>query len=150
MITVSSGSITIHAVISRAGVEARTGFRTRVPASRRRRRHWPGTSGGRSARRGSLRAHLADAPARGGVDRRADALVGPAPADIGDGGVDLRVARAWLVLEKGGHRHHHSALAIAALRNIEVEPRLLHGMKRAVRSQALDGGDLLVSDGAHR
>src|SRR5262249_61135269 len=102
-------------------------------------------------RRGApWRSLLADARAVGGVDRRGDALIAPAPADIGDGGVSLRVAGARLALEKGGHRHDHSALAIAALRNVEVEPGLLHGMKRAVRSQTFDRGDLPISDGAHR
>jgi hypothetical protein len=44
-------------------------------------------------------------------------------------------------------RHDHSALTIAALRHVEVEPGLLHRVQLAVLSQGLDRGDILGADG---
>src|ERR1700749_1844948 len=95
--------------------------------------------------------------AGGGVNRLADLLEGSAAADIGDGVVDVLVGRLRLVLEKGRHRHDHPALAIAALRNVVVDPGLLHLVQGAVSGEPLDGRDLLadgVADhhatGAHR
>src|SRR5262245_33193751 len=134
----------------RARPAGRTGFRSRAQARRRRPRRWRETSAGRFAPRRSWRLHPAYALAGGDVNGGADALVAAATANIGDGGVDLLFARARLVLEQRGHRHDHAALAIAALRDIEIEPRLLHGMQDAVRLQAFDGGDPPVGDRAHR
>src|ERR1700736_5413679 len=82
---------------------------------------------------------------RGGVDRLAHLLEGAAAADIGDGFVDVLVGRLRLFLERRPHRHDHSALAIAALRNVVGDPGLLHLVQGAVRgSQSFDGGDLLA------
>src|ERR1700751_308451 len=55
------------------------------------------------------------------VDRLAHLLEGAAAADIGDGVVDVGVGRLRLLLEECRHRHDHSALAIAALRNVVVD-----------------------------
>ena len=46
--------------------------------------------------------------------------------------------------------YDHSALAIAALRNVVLDPRPLHGVQRVIRPEAFDGGDLLVADRADR
>src|ERR1700682_4333649 len=81
--------------------------------------------------------------ARGRVDRGADALVGSTAADIGHRRVDIGIGRLRRLLEQGSRRHHHAALAIAALRHVEVEPGLLHRVQLAVLRQRLDGGDLL-------
>src|SRR5665213_3029101 len=81
---------------------------------------------------------------RDGGDRLAHLLEGAATADIGDGVIDVSVGRLRIVLEQGGHRHDHAALAIAALRNVVVDPGLLHLVQRAVDGEAFDGGDLLA------
>ena len=64
----------------------------------------------------------------GGVDRLAHLLIGAAAADVGDGAVDLPVARVRGVLQQRGDRHYHAALTVAALRHLLVDPGLLHGM----------------------
>src|SRR5580700_9102567 len=84
--------------------------------------------------------------ARGRVDRGANALIGSATADVGHRRVDIVVGRFWVLLEQRCCRHHHAALAIAALRHVEVEPGLLHRVQLAVLRQRLDGGDLLGAD----
>src|ERR1700723_3954641 len=81
---------------------------------------------------------------RGGVNRFAHLFEGTAAADIGDGVVDILVGRVRIVLEKGGHRHDHPALAIAALRDVVGDPGLLHLVQGAVGGQTLDRGDLLA------
>src|SRR5215472_141693 len=82
------------------------------------------------------------------MDGGADALVGSAAADIGHRRVDIGIGRFRLLLEQRSRRHDHAALAIAALRHVEVEPGLLHRMQLAVLRQSLDRGDLLRADGA--
>src|SRR5713226_2896123 len=93
----------------------------------------------------------------GGVDRLAHLLIGAAAADVRDGAVDIGVGRLRVVLEQGRDRHDHPALAIAALRDIVVDPGLLHLVQRATGGEALDRRDLLGADrtdrdraGAHR
>src|ERR1700691_5529467 len=66
-----------------------------------------------------------------GVDRGANTLIGSATTDVGHRRVDVGVGRLRLVLEEGCRRHHHAALAITALRHVEIEPGLLHGMQLA-------------------
>src|SRR5580692_3828809 len=88
--------------------------------------------------------------ARGRVDRGAYALVGSAAADVGHRRVDFGIGRLRLVLEQGSRRHHHAALAIAALRHVEIEPGLLYRVQLAVLRQRLDGGDLLGADRSDR
>src|SRR5580698_4538484 len=81
---------------------------------------------------------------RGGVDRLAHLLEGTAAANVGNGVVDIRIRRLRLVLEQGCDRHDHAALAIAALRDVVVDPGLLHLVQGPIGGQALDGGDLLA------
>jgi hypothetical protein len=50
-------------------------------------------------------------------------------------------------VEQRRRRHHHARLAVAALRHVEMQPGLLDRV-RAVRRQALDGGDGLALDEA--
>src|SRR5579862_9312810 len=85
-----------------------------------------------------------------GVDRGAYALIGSAAANVGHRPVNVGVGRLRVGFEQRNRRHHHAALAIAALRHVEVEPGLLHRMQLAVLRQRLDGGDLLSADGADR
>src|ERR1700686_3094773 len=88
--------------------------------------------------------------ARGRMNRGADALVGSATADVGHRCVDIGIGRLRVGLEQRSCGHHHAALAIAALRHVEVEPGLLHRVQLAVLGERLDGGDLLAADGADR
>src|SRR6516165_9536986 len=76
-----------------------------------------------------------------GMDGGAYALISAAPADIGDRRGDIGVRRLGFFSKQRHGRHHHSALAIAALRHIEVEPGLLDRMELAVLRQRFDRGD---------
>ncbi len=81
----------------------------------------------------------------GHVDRLAHLLEGAAAADVGDRGVDVGVGRLRFRLEERRHRHDHARLAIAALRHVVIDPRLLHLVQGLARGQALDRGDLAVA-----
>ena len=87
-----------------------------------------------------LGALAAASTAAASVDRRADALVGAAAADVGHRLVDVAVGRIRILREQRRRRHDLARLAVAALRHVEREPRLLHG-RRARRRQAFDGDD---------
>src|SRR5882724_8753207 len=93
---------------------------------------------------------VASSNVRRGVDRLAHLLEGAATADIGDGLVDVLVGRLRPVLQKCCHRHDHAALAIAALRNIVLDPGLLHLVQHTIGREALDRGDLLAAGFADR
>ena len=58
----------------------------------------------------------------------------------------IRIAGIRSFLQQRRARHDHSRLAIAALRNLGLEPGALQGM-RAIRRQSLDGQNLAVTDG---
>src|SRR5438067_1053886 len=63
------------------------------------------------------------------MDGAADTHVGRAAADVaGHGGVDIRVARMRIRRQQRGRRHELTALAVTALRHIQGNPRLLHGV----------------------
>src|SRR5471030_264139 len=81
----------------------------------------------------------------GVVDGGADPLIGAAAADItAHGVVDVGVAGRLVRLEQRGGAHDLAALAVAALRHIDLDPRLLHGLADLVRLHRLDGGDFLA------
>src|SRR5882672_4208001 len=61
----------------------------------------------------------------GGVDRFAHLLEGAAAADVGDGGIDVGVARLGIRLEERSPRRDHARLSMAALRHDPFPPRLL-------------------------
>src|SRR5690349_1038272 len=82
--------------------------------------------------------------AGGSVNSCAHLLECAAAADVGDGIVDVGVGRLGVLPEQGHDRHDHAALAIAALRDVVIDPRLLHLAQRAVDGEALDRGDLLA------
>src|SRR3984893_18625288 len=148
MTTVSSGRITTQALTSGEPSAARTAAGPPKGISRPSARPLPTAAVPMTkARRLSVGMWFmaASSDVRGGVDRLAHLLEGAAAADIGDGFVDVAVGRLRLFLEKRRHRHDHSALAIAALRNVVVDPCLLHLVQGTVRgSQSFDGGDLLA------
>src|SRR5262252_3490082 len=76
------------------------------------------------------------------VDSGTDALVGATAADIGDRVINIGVGRFWPILEQRHNGHDHSALAVSALRDIVINPRLVDGVERAVLGKSLDGRDL--------
>src|SRR6266446_9954741 len=91
-------------------------------------------------------------PAGRHVYRRANALIGAAPADVGHHVVDVPVGRFGLLPQEGRRGHDLPGLAVAALRHVELRPGLLHGMGAGGR-QAFDGDDpirrLHAADGDH-
>src|SRR5713226_9991394 len=63
---------------------------------------------------------------RGLLDGRADALVGAAAADIPrHRGVDVGVSGVRLLRQERCSRHDLARLAVAALDDLEIEPRLV-------------------------
>src|SRR5882672_4982923 len=82
------------------------------------------------------------AQVRGDVHGGADALVGATAADVGHGLVDVRVGRLRFLGEERGRGHDLAGLAVAALRDVDLRPGLLHRV-RAVARQAFDGDDLV-------
>src|SRR5712671_5576528 len=147
MTTVSSGRITTQALTSGEPSAARTTVGPPKGISRPRARPAPTAAVPiTKARRLNVGIWFmaASSNARGGVDRLAHLLEGATPADVGDGLVNILIGRLRLLLEQCGDRHDHSALAIAALRDVIIDPGLLHLVQRALRRQPLDGGDLLA------
>src|SRR5262245_22858433 len=87
---------------------------------------------------------------RGGlVDRRADAWIGAAAADVAHRGVDLGVGGLRRGPQQRVGRHQHAGLAIAALRHVDLDPGLLQRMGSVLR-KAFDGLDLAGAYGAER
>src|SRR5215472_17959334 len=75
---------------------------------------------------------------RGHVNGFAHLLEGAAAAYVGDRNIDVVVSRFRLLVEERRDSHDHSALAVAALRNVVIDPRLLYLVQHAVLRQALD------------
>src|SRR6266496_4156897 len=79
------------------------------------------------------------------VDRLADAVIGTAAADVADL-IEVGVGqRAALLSDLGDSGHDLARLAVAALRDVHLEPRLLHRVQILADGgrQPLDGGDLV-------
>src|SRR5882672_1972200 len=85
----------------------------------------------------------------GAMDRLADFLVGPTATDIGHRLVDLGVGRRRGLLEQRYRSHDLARLAVAALRHLLFDPRLLHRMA-AVGRNTFDRGHRILADHAHR
>src|ERR1700738_2548317 len=80
----------------------------------------------------------------------ADALIGAAAANVAAHEVvDISVRRTGLLGEQGDRRHDLSGLAIAALRHVFGDPRLLDWMV-SVRRQDFDCGDFLSRNAGNR
>jgi hypothetical protein len=62
------------------------------------------------------------------MDRRPNARVRPASADVGHRNVDFIICRIWFLPQEGYGRHDLSRLAVAALRHVELLPCNLHRM----------------------
>src|ERR1700676_1632005 len=84
------------------------------------------------------------------MDGFADALVGSAAADIAAHEVvDVGVGRFGLLREQRDGGHDLSGLAVTALRDVFLDPGLLHGMAPVGR-QAFDGRHLFPGDARYR
>src|SRR5437764_10707374 len=68
-----------------------------------------------------------------GVDRFPHARVRPATAQIGHRSVNIGIGRLGMLVQKCGGRHDHAGLAVAALRDFMLDPRLLHSVQPALR-----------------
>src|SRR4051794_4426966 len=148
MTTVSSGRITTQALISGEPSAARTTVGPPKGMSRPSARPVPTAAVPMTkARRfilGLMTCLFMICPlcVGGGVNGFTRLLEGAAAADIGNGFVDVLVGRFRPLLEQRRDGHDHAALAIAALRNVLGDPRLLHLVQCAIGGEALDGGDL--------
>src|SRR3954468_7162180 len=76
----------------------------------------------------------------------ANALIRAAAADIGHRLVDVGIGRRRVLLEQRDRGHDLAGLAVAALRHLLFDPRLLDRMA-AIGRDALDRGDRVL---AHR
>src|SRR5215471_10923337 len=87
---------------------------------------------------------------RGRLDGGMDACVGATPTDVAVHGViDLLVGGFGRFGQEGGGLHDLSALAVAALGDVEFLPCNLTGMSTS-GDKAFDGRDFLARDGAER
>src|SRR5262249_7351714 len=115
-------------------------------ARRARARGENGTCGAKASRlcRGSSFSRQASLNSGCVVGRHvhgcSDALIGPAPTDVGHGLVDVLVGGLRGPFEQGRRSHDLSRLAIAALGHVDRRPGLLHRM-RAGGGEPLDGDD---------
>ena len=76
----------------------------------------------------------------------ADALIGAAAANMAaESFINVRVGGRGISCEERGGGHDHADLAVATLRDLVREPRLLHGML-AVGRKSFDGGDAASND----
>src|SRR5262245_60748960 len=78
----------------------------------------------------------------GDVHGCSDALICPAPADIGHGVVDVLVGRRGVSRQQGRGGHDLPGLAIATLWHVQCRPGLLHRV-RTGRRQTFDRDDLV-------
>src|SRR6185437_11361740 len=78
--------------------------------------------------------------AGGVLDRRADALIGAAAADVAaHGEIDVGVGRLGGLGQERRGAHQLPGLAVAALRHVQLHPRRL---QRVIAAEAFDRGDL--------
>src|SRR5882757_9507941 len=102
-----------------------------------------GTGAGRRGERESLSARL--------LDRFANADIGAAAADVaGHRIVYVRIGRTGIALDECRRGHDLARLAVTALNDLAIEPRLLDPGARRGRADDLDGGDLRAADDVDR
>src|SRR5207247_8881066 len=76
------------------------------------------------------------------LDGRADACIGATAANVARHRlVDIAVGGRGVLHQQRGSGHDLAGLAVAALHDLEVEPRLLHLLTDGCGSDALDGRD---------
>ena len=78
----------------------------------------------------------------GAMDCSPHAWISPAAADIGHPGVNVRVARVWVVRKERDCGHDLPRLAIAALWRVGLDPGLLDRVELLL-AETLDGQDFL-------
>ena len=84
------------------------------------------------------------------MDCGADARIGRAPADVAAHGlVDVGIFWFWILFQERRRRHDLAGLAIAALRNLQIDPGGLHGFRRFA-ADAFDRSDVLTLHGGER
>jgi hypothetical protein len=83
------------------------------------------------------------------LHRFANPRVGAAAANVSDGSRELLIGWRRIRGQKRADGHDHARLAVAALRHLMIDPRLLYGIQRAA-AQTFDGGDFGVRRGLHR
>src|SRR5262245_26184294 len=148
MTHVSSGLTTTHALISVPSLvpffawAASTPSGSRIPTAKPPAAAVPTMKSRREKRRSPVRDVFMSRPLPPGrlVHGRSDALVRPAPTDVGDRLVDVLVGRLWILLEQRGRGHDLTRLAVATLGHVERGPGFLNRM-RGRRGQAFDGDD---------
>src|SRR2546422_3249377 len=85
------------------------------------------------------------------LDGRADARIGATAANVARHRlVDIAVGGRRVLRQQRGGGHDLAGLAVAALHDLEVEPRLLDPLADGCGADALDGGDGMADRGAHR
>src|SRR5439155_6280410 len=90
-------------------------------------------------------------PSRRGLDRRANPLIGTAPADVaGHRLVDIVIGGLGCLREQAGGLHDLSALAVAALGDVQAAPRGHDAFADRRRVDRLDSRDFLALRGRDR
>src|SRR5262249_38769251 len=85
------------------------------------------------------------------LDGFADAEIGPAAADVpGQRLVDIGIGGRRDLRQQGGGGHDLAGLAVAALHDLEIEPRLLNPLAGGGGADSLDGRDRVPLRGAYR
>ena len=85
----------------------------------------------------------------GRLDRRANSLVGAAPADISrHGAFDVLIGWLLVGLQQGGRLHDLPGLTVTALRDLDFHPGLLNRMEAVLR-QPFDRRDRFSGDLMH-
>src|SRR5262245_30008440 len=123
---VSSVLTTTHALTSAAAAGVRA---SAAPSGSRTPMARPPAAAADPTMNWRREAFMSRPPTRGHVHGRANALVGSAPADVGHRVVDVLVSGLRVALEQRRRGHDLPGLAIAALRDVDRGPRLLHGMR---------------------
>src|SRR5258707_13266668 len=89
--------------------------------------------------------------ARRALDSLADSHISAAAADVpGHRGVDVAIGGIGLRGEQRRCRHDLAGLAVAALRDLQVDPRLLDSLAGGSGADGLDGRDALAGHGGNR
>src|SRR5579859_4271772 len=84
------------------------------------------------------------------MDRRADLIVGTAAADVAvERFINICIGWSRGAREQGDRSQNLARLAVAALRNVYLQPRALHGMADVAR-KTFYGGDALARQASRR
>src|SRR3970040_2237135 len=84
------------------------------------------------------------------MNRRPNAFVGTAAANVRHGRINFCIAGSRVAFEQGCNRHDHARLTIAALRHLVLDPRGLDRVQLKSRSQSFDGRHRAAGDAGYR